>query len=102
MLGKEVEINLDAFDIARFGPSELSHLKNIGQVSEAWLNEIGIYTREELQAVGPVRAYQLVKQQGYNATLNLVYALQGAIMDLHWNDLPLALREQLKREAKLQ
>jgi DNA transformation protein len=82
--------------------SELSSLKNIGKVTEKWLNEIGIYSREDIVSVGPVQVYQLLKQRGYNATLNLVYALQGAIMDLHWNDLPLELRAQLKRETELE
>lgn len=80
--------------------SELSKLKNIGKVSESWLNSVGIYTRADLEAVGAVAAYRRVKQEGYNATPNLVYALQGALMDLHWTDLPLALKEELKVKAK--
>ncbi|MDX1522154.1 MAG: TfoX/Sxy family protein, partial [Anaerolineae bacterium] len=78
--------------------SEIANLKNLGPTSERWLNDIGIYTRRELVALGPVSAYQRLKAAGYNVSLNLVYAIQGAIMDLHWTDLPLALREELKQQ----
>ncbi len=80
--------------------SELSKLRNIGKVSEAWLNEVGIHTRADLEEAGAVESYQWVRALGHNATLNLVYAIQGAIMDLHWTDLPIELKEQLKREVE--
>ena len=79
--------------------SELSKLRNIGAVSEAWLNEVGIFTRADLEEAGAVEAYRRVRARGHNASLNLVYAVQGAIMDLHWTDLPFELKEQLKREC---
>ena len=36
---------------------ELSELKGLGPRSEACLNEIGIHTRAQLRALGPVQAY---------------------------------------------
>jgi len=80
--------------------SELSQLRNIGKLSEAWLNEVGFYTRADLEKTSAVEAYWLVQARGYNVSLNLVYAVQGAIMDLHWTDLPFELKEQLKREVE--
>jgi len=80
--------------------SELSKLRNIGKVSETWLNEVGIYTWVDLEKTGAIEAYRLVRVRGHNASLNLVYAVQGAIMDLHWTDLPFELKEQLKREVE--
>ena len=80
--------------------SELSKLKNIGKTSEAWLKEVGICTRTDLEKAGAVEAYKLVQARGHNASLNFVYAVQGAMMDLHWTDLPFELKEQLKREVE--
>ena len=75
-------------------------MRNIGKVSETWLNEVGIYTRADLENIGAVEAYRLVQARGHNASLNLVYAVQGAIMDLHWTDLPFELKDQLKKEVE--
>ncbi|MEM7347555.1 MAG: TfoX/Sxy family protein [Chloroflexota bacterium] len=80
--------------------SELSQLKNLGPKSEAWLNNVGIYTREDLDALGAIQTYQLLRTQGYKVTLTMVYAIQGALMDLHWTDLPLALKASLKDAVK--
>lgn len=77
--------------------SELARLKNLGPVSAGWLNAIGIYTKAELAALGAVAAYRRLKAAGYPVSLNLVYAIQGALMDLHWTDLPAALRDELRQ-----
>ena len=80
--------------------SRLSRLKNIGKVSEQWLNSIDIYTKEDIEEFGPIVIYNLLKANGYNVSLVMVYALQGAIMDLHWKDIPKDLKEELKAELK--
>jgi DNA transformation protein len=80
--------------------SEIATLRNLGEKSERRLNGIGIYTRADLERVGAVGAYCLMKDQGFAPSLNLVYAIQGAIMDLHWTDLPLMLKHQLKQEVE--
>lgn len=77
----------------------LSHLRNIGHQTERWLNEIGIYTLAQLEAIGPVAAYRQLKELHYNVSLNLVYAIQGAILNAPWNELPPAMREQLQAEV---
>ena len=38
--------------------SELSRLENIGPTIEKRLNEIGVYTRSDLERIGPAKAYQ--------------------------------------------
>jgi DNA transformation protein len=55
--------------------------------------------------VGSVAAYSLVKAQSANASLNLLWALEGAVSGLHWRvvarqhrtSLLLALDEHDKR-----
>jgi DNA transformation protein and related proteins len=79
--------------------SEIASLKNLGPKSEAWLNAIGIYTRDDLQKIGAVGAFHLLKLRGYNPSLVLVYAIEGALCDVHWNELPPHIKAKLQREA---
>jgi DNA transformation protein len=79
---------------------KLSSLKNIGPKSEKWLNKIDIYTKKDIAKLGPVNIYNILKVQDYPVSKLLVYALQGAIMDLHWNDLPKRVKVQLDKEIE--
>ena len=79
--------------------SELSRLKNIGAATEAWLNEGGFSTEAELRDAGAVLAYKIVKHQRTSASLNLLYALDGALQDVHWNALTPERKGWLRQEA---
>jgi DNA transformation protein and related proteins len=48
------------------------------------LAEAGIATFAQLRRLGSVRAYATVKQAGLNASLNLLWALEGALTNTHW------------------
>jgi len=74
--------------------------KNIGPVSEEWLRVAGVHTMEDLEKTGSVEAYRLIKLHGFNASLNLLYALEGAIRDVHWNALPETTKAKLKKAAR--
>lgn len=74
----------------------IADLKNIGPKSQAWLNAIGVHNCADLQSVGPIAAYVILKQQGYPVTLNLLYAMQAALLDIHWTALPLDIKATLK------
>ena len=83
--------------------SELSHLKNIGPTIEKRLNEIGVYTRADLQRLGPAKAYQWICRSYPNQTIPVcyyLYSLQGALKGVHWDKVPKQVKEQLLREAK--
>ena len=78
----------------------MERLKNIGKVSAGRLAAVGITTPAQLEALGAVEAYRLVKDAYPTQTsLNLLYALEGAILDLAWSDLPMALRGRLRDAA---
>jgi DNA transformation protein len=77
---------------------KISELRNLGPKSEAWLNRIGIFTREDLEKVGAVEAYRLLKQQGFPASLNLVYAIEAMLIEEHWTKLPADLKIELKEQ----
>lgn len=80
---------------------EIASLKNLGPKSAERLCAVGITTEDRLREVGVVDAYILVKQQFPNDTsLNLLWALQGAIMDIHWLHVPDDIKTELLSQIK--
>lgn len=73
----------------------LMTLKNLGLRSSQWLEQAGINNAESLRQKGSVAAFCAVKQAGFHPSLNLLYALEGAIQDCHWADLDQATRSGL-------
>ena len=62
-------------------------LRNIGPKSAAWLRQVGLRTQEDLAAAGAVGAFLKVKRAGFKPSLNLLYSLEGALLDCHWQEL---------------
>ena len=75
-------------------------LRNVGPKSAAWLRQVGLRTREELAAVGAVDAFMRVKRAGFKPSLNLLYALEGALLDCHWQDVSESRRSELVEQAE--
>jgi hypothetical protein len=80
--------------------SEIAGLRNLGKVSERWLNGIGIRTEAELRGLGAVNAYRVLSLRGYRPTLNLVWAIEGALRGVVWTDLPAEVRASLEEELE--
>lgn len=78
----------------------IEELVGIGRTSAKWLREVGIDSREDLEEVGVVEAFRRVRAGNHHGTLNLLWALQGGLMEVHWTKVPLALREQLRDELE--
>ncbi|AWV08531.1 TfoX/Sxy family protein [Marilutibacter maris] len=78
----------------------LPKLRNIGPKSAAWLRQVGLHSREDLEAAGPVEAFMRIKRAGFKPTMNLLYAIEGALCDCHWQEVPDARRQQLVAEAE--
>lgn len=79
--------------------SELLQLKNLGMASVNILRAIGVNTYGDLQELGAVGAYLRIKDRDINVSKVMLYALQGALMDVHWNDLDPQLKSQLVAQA---
>ncbi|AWF83530.1 TfoX/Sxy family protein [Microbulbifer sp. EKSA008] len=79
--------------------SELLKLKNLGLASVNILHSIGIRSHDDLRRVGPVEAFISIRNRGINASKVMLYALQGALMDVHWNDLEPELKQHLTSEV---
>lgn len=74
-------------------------LLNLGPISRRWMDEVSIKSRADLQEIGAVAAYCLIKAQHPEASLNLLYALYGALTKQKWNELTQAEKEQLQDEV---
>lgn len=71
-------------------------MRNLGPVSMEWLKTIGVETREELETLGVVEAYLRIFDVGFKPSLNLLWALQGAVLDVHWAQIPQDMKNSLK------
>lgn len=67
---------------------ELQHLRNLGKTSAQWLHAVGIHNLSDLKRLGAADAYRAVKARGFRASKVLLYAIEGALLDVHWNDVP--------------
>jgi DNA transformation protein len=75
-------------------------IRNLGPVSTAWMNAVGIMNEEDLAEHGAVEAYKRARAAfPGRVTLNLLWGLQGAILGIPWNELPADMKEKLKAEA---
>lgn len=70
-------------------------MRNIGPKSAAWLRQVGLHTEEDLRATGALDAFMRVKRAGFKPSLNLLYALEGALLDCHWQEVPSERRSEL-------
>ena len=83
-------------DMKSSTPSRLTDLVNIGKLTAQLLIEVGISTPQELQEVGPVEAWRWIQSRyPEKATMDCLYALQGALLHLHKKALPEAIKEEL-------
>ena len=79
--------------------SELTSLRNIGRTLEAKLKSVGIMTAEELMEIGSEEAYVRLKFRYPDAKsmcLVHMYAIEGAVTDTEYNQLPLDVKQRLK------
>ena len=79
--------------------SELLRLRNLGPTSVRWLRAIGVNTEAELRSLGAVEAFGQISALLPGASLNLLYALHGALTDTHWVRLSAEDKAQLKQQA---
>lgn len=75
--------------------SDLIHLKNIGAASVNILYAIGIHSAEELRKIGAVDAYRRIQDRGISVSKVMLYAMQGALDNVHWNDLSVHQKAEL-------
>jgi DNA transformation protein len=65
-------------------PYTLEAMRNLGAKSAAMLRVAGINSPAQLRRIGAVRAYTGLRALGQPASLNLLWALEGALTDTPW------------------
>lgn len=74
---------------------DLARLANLGPASREMLVAAGIHSVDVLREVGAVAAYARVKQAAPRASLNLLWALEGALSGEHWREVARLHRTRL-------
>ena len=64
----------------------IADLPNFGSKSQQMLARAGIHTIEQLRELGAVRAYVQAKCSGACSSLNLLWAMEGALSGRHWQE----------------
>ena len=68
----------------------LTDLKNIGKKIAGRLNEVGIFSEDELRLVGAAGAHRMIKEKYPDETLPVcyyLYSFEGALNDKHWDEI---------------
>ncbi len=76
---------------------KLTEMPNIGKELEKKLIEIGIDSSDDLIKSGSISAWLKIRGKHPTACLNTLYALEGAIAGVKWQELP----EDRKRRMKV-
>jgi DNA transformation protein len=75
-------------------------MKNMGPKSSEWLASVGIHTLDDVARLGVVEAYKRVKAAyPEKVTLNMLWGLQAALLDLPWSELPADIKEALRKQV---
>jgi len=78
---------------------KLTALINIGKKIAGRLNEVGIFSEDELRFTGAVKAHQLIKEKYPAETLSVcyyLYSFEGALSNIHWDKISNKRKMELK------
>lgn len=73
----------------------ISELKSLGPKSQEMLARVGITTVQQLEEMGAVAAYAMVKRANPNASLNLLWGLESALTGMPWPEVARTQRVRL-------
>ena len=76
--------------------AELTSMPNIGREMARKLHALGINSAEELRELGAEAAFLQLKMTWPQVCLVHLYALEGAVQDKEFNNLPEARKKELK------
>ncbi len=76
-------------------PRRLQDLRGLGPAAELMLKKAGISSPEQLDKLGAVQAYLQVEKTSGKVSLNLLWALEGALSNTDWRDVASRQRGRL-------
>lgn len=78
-------------------PNRLKDLPNLRLATERMLKKAGIESVEQLEQKGALGAYKAIRDShSAKVSIELLWALEGAINGTHWSVVPQSRREELK------
>jgi DNA transformation protein and related proteins len=77
------------------GEPALSELRGLGAVSVGWLMQAGIRSTKELRQADLYAVYARIKGQQAKVSINLLYALIGAVEDQDWRSIAKERRSEV-------
>jgi DNA transformation protein len=78
----------------------MEKIQNIGPKSQEWLNQLGIFTLQDLHNYGAVQAYMSICSfMGKKISIVLLYALQGAVDGRHWASYTQKEKQMMKAQV---
>jgi len=81
--------------------TSLKTLKNVGPKTIGWMQDVGIHTVEDLEALGAAAAYIRLKNAfPHKVSLNALWGLQGALLGIRWNQLPETMKADLLAQVE--
>jgi len=78
-------------------PRQLTELPNIGPTLAKELSKEGVENERHLKKLGSVDAAVRISFAGKGACYNVLYALEGAIRNVRWHQIPKADRDRIKK-----
>jgi DNA transformation protein and related proteins len=81
--------------------ASIESMRNLGPACAVMLRAAGITTPDQLRAAGAVDAYMRARYAvgRRSASLNLLYALWGALEDVRWDEVPEDVKGRLREAA---
>lgn len=76
-------------------------MKRMGPKTSEWLASVGIHTLDDVARLGVVETYKRVRAAHPDkVSLNLLWGLQAALLEIPWKELPQDIKEQLRRQVE--
>ena len=76
---------------------QLAALKNLGEKTAQWLLDAGIRTKSELAKLGAIEVCRRMLMAGHPVSVVAAYAIEGALTDTPWNEIPASKKLELQR-----
>lgn len=80
---------------------KLTELKNIGTKIAGRLNEVGIFSEDDLRVFGAIEAHKMIKEKYPSEILPVcyyLYSFEGALRDKRWSDIGEKRKQELKEQ----
>lgn len=78
----------------------IRELRNLGPGSAEWLESSGVTTVAQLQELGAVVVWVMVKKNHPKVSLNLLWALVAGLAEQDWRQLSQQEKNRLKQQVR--